>query len=44
MKINYLLGLLIIFGMLVFGCTQTLTNLPAEKKDAMMEKESMEEK
>ena len=44
MKINYLLGIFVILSVVVFGCTQTSTTLPAEKKDAMMEKKSMEEK
>ena len=43
MKINYLLILLILFSLVVFGCTQASTTLPAEKKSAMMEKKSMEE-
>ena len=43
MKINYLFVLLALFSVVVFGCTQTATT-PAEKKDAMMEKNSMEEK
>ena len=44
MKTNYWLGILVIFGVVVFGCTQTSTIVPAEKKGSMMEKESMEEK
>ena len=43
MKIKHLLGIFIILSVLVFGCTQTSTTLPAVKKDAMMEKTSMEE-
>ena len=42
MKINYLFVLLSIFSIVVFGCTQTSTILPAEKK-GMMEKKSIEE-
>ena len=37
-KINYILILLVIFGIFVFGCSQTETGA-MEKKDAMMEKE-----
>ena len=43
MKINYLLGVFAILSIVVFGCAQASTTLPAEKKDAMMEKKSMEE-
>ena len=43
MKIKHLLGIFIILSAVVFGCTQTSTTLPAGKKDAMMEKKSMEE-
>ena len=43
MRANYLMLLLAIFSVIVFGCTQTSTTLPAEKKSAMMEKKSMEE-
>ena len=43
MKINYLLVLLALFSVVVFGCSQASTILPAEKKDAMMEENSMEE-
>ena len=40
---NYWLVLLALFSVVVFGCTQAPATLPAEKKSAMMEKNSMEE-
>ena len=43
MKIKYLVILLAVFSIVVFGCTQTSTKLTAGKKNSMMEKESMEE-
>ena len=44
MKKIYLLIIFVILNLIVIGCAQTSTILPAEKKDAMMEKNSMEEK
>ena len=44
MKTNYLFVLLALFSVVVFGCTQLSTTPIIEKKDAMMEKKSMEEK
>ena len=42
MKMNYFLGIFVILSVVIFGCSQTSTTLPAGKKDAMMEKKSME--
>ena len=44
MKKIYLLIIFVILNLIVIGCAQTSTILPAEKKDAMMEKTSMEDK
>ena len=43
MKIIYLFVLLALFSVVVLGCTQVSTTSTAEKKDSMMEKNSMEE-
>ena len=44
MKIKHLLGFFIIFVIVILGCTQKpITQNEAGKKDAMMEKKSMEE-
>lgn len=39
MKINYLLVLLVVFSIVIFGCTQTVSTDVMEKKDAMMNKD-----
>ena len=44
MKVNYLLGIFVILSVVIFGCAQTSATLPSGKKDAIMEKKSMEDK
>src|SRR3989344_3055386 len=40
MKINYLLGLLFVFSIIVFGCTQNI--VATQNKNSMMDKEANE--